>query len=127
MTDTQVRETEALRSKDDAPARAAPAPKSERTAPAPAPKSERTVPAPAPTREAVIKPPRRRLLVLLMLAIALGIGGWLYLRPNRSVPGAFVILYGNVDIREVAAGLQRQRPHHADARAGRRRPSRRAS
>ena len=59
------------------------------------------MPAPAPTREAVIKRPRRRLLVLLMLAIALGIGGWLYLRPNRSVPGAFVTLYGNVDIREV--------------------------
>ena len=95
--------TVALRSEDDAPARAAPAPKSERTlpAPSPTPKSERTVPAPAPTREAVIKPSRRRLLVLLMLAIALGIGGWLYLRPNRSVPGAFVTLYGNVDIREV--------------------------
>ena len=95
--------TEALRSKDDALVRAAPAPKSERTVPAPAPtpKSERTEPAPAPTREAVVKPTRRRLLALALLAIALGIGGWLYLRPDRSVPGAFVTLYGNVDIREV--------------------------
>ena len=99
MVYTQVRETEALRSKDDAPARTAPPPKPERTAPVP-----------APTREAAIKPSRTRLLVLLMLAIALGIGGWLYLRPNRSVTGAFVILYGNVDIREVQPAFNNSGP-----------------
>ena len=99
MVYTQVSETEALRSKDDAPARTAPPPKPERTAPAP-----------APTREAAIKPSRTRLLVLLMLAIALGIGGWLYLRPNRSVTGAFVILYGNVDIREVQPAFNNSGP-----------------
>ena len=95
----QVSETEALRSKDDAPARTAPPPKPERTAPAP-----------APTQEAAIKPSRTRLLVLLMLAIALGIGGWLYLRPNRPVPRAFVILYGNVDIREVQPAFNNSGP-----------------
>ena len=95
----QVSETEALRSKDDAPARTAPPPKPERTAPAP-----------APTQEAAIKPSRTRLLVLLMLAIALGIGGWLYLRPNRPVTGAFVILYGNVDIREVQPAFNNSGP-----------------
>ena len=99
MVYAQVSETEAPRSKDDAPARTAPAPKSERTAPAP-----------APTREAAIKPSRKRLLVLLMLAIALGIGGWLYLRPNRSVTGAFAILYGNVDIREVQPAFNNSGP-----------------
>ena len=99
MVYTQVSETEALRSKDDAPARTAPPPKPERTAPAP-----------APTQEAAIKPSRTRLLVLLMLAIALGIGGWLYLRPNRSVTGAFVILYGNVDIREVQPAFNNSGP-----------------
>ena len=95
----QVSETEALRSKDDAPARTAPPPKPEKTAPAP-----------APTQEAAIKPSRTRLLVLLMLAIALGIGGWLYLRPNRPVTGAFVILYGNVDIREVQPAFNNSGP-----------------
>ena len=99
MVYTQVSETEALRSKDDAPARTAPPPKPERTAPAP-----------APTQEAAIKPSRTRLLVLLMLAIALGIGGWLYLRPNRPVTGAFVILYGNVDIREVQPAFNNSGP-----------------
>ena len=45
-----------------------------------------------------------------MLAIALGIGGWLYLRPNRPVTGAFVILYGNVDIREVQPAFNNSGP-----------------
>jgi HlyD family secretion protein len=90
MTDPQMIESEALEDKNHAPAPSKPPIGLERTAPAP-----------APTREAVTKPHRKRLLVLLLVAIALGIGGWFYLHLNRSVPGLFVILYGNVDIREV--------------------------
>jgi membrane fusion protein YbhG len=46
---------------------------------------------------------RRRiaLLALAVLALGLGIGGWLYLRFNRPSVGPALTLYGNVDIREV--------------------------
>ncbi|QXX76537.1 efflux RND transporter periplasmic adaptor subunit [Methylovirgula sp. HY1] len=83
-------ETEALEDKDHAPIPVTPAARFQTAAPIL-----------TPTQKPTTNPQRKRLLVLLLVATALGIGGWLYLRLNRAVPGFFVTLYGNVDIREV--------------------------
>ncbi|MHB8885609.1 MAG: efflux RND transporter periplasmic adaptor subunit [Methylovirgula sp.] len=83
-------ETEALEGKDHAPIPAMPAAAFQKAAPIS-----------TPTQKPTAKPQRKRLLVLLLVVIALGIGGWLYLRLNRPIPVLFVTLYGNVDIREV--------------------------
>jgi HlyD family secretion protein len=67
-----------------------------------APEASRVAGAPARQASAVRTPARRRLLLLLAVAVMLGIAAALYFRLNR--PGAAYILqlYGNVDIREVS-------------------------
>jgi membrane fusion protein YbhG len=59
--------------------------------------------APGPTlnHKTLITTARKRLVMLLMVAVALGIASWLYFSLTRPISGAFVTLYGNVDIREV--------------------------
>ena len=63
---------------------------------------------------------RRRLLIVALLAAAAGAGvaGWWFTQRN-SAP-VDLVLHGNVDLRQVDAGLQRQRAHRRGAGAGRR-------
>jgi membrane fusion protein YbhG len=96
MTDQPTIAPEALKGKERPPAPPAPAPTM------PDSRASTTgAPGPTPARETSSSTARTRLVVLLLLAIVLGIGGWLYFRLNRPATAAALTLYGNIDIREV--------------------------
>ncbi len=56
---------------------------------------------PAPSKTGATKRRHIQLLALVLLALGLASGGWVYLRINRPAAGLALTLYGNVDIREV--------------------------